>query len=149
MNFYTGGKNGPNLSTLLPEQAAGWRRGTDIKTFNRKNLYDYINGGAELYLSYGFQSVISSKYTHTGKADILVELFDMGNSLNAFGIFAHTREKIDTTFGQGSQYTDGLLLFWKNQYYISILTFEESDESKKTIFKLADMIEMAIEQMEE
>jgi hypothetical protein len=68
----------------------------------------------------------------------------MGNSKNAFGIFSHSREIIQTTFGQGSQYTEGLLLFWKGRYFISILCSPETDAGKKAVLDLAGLIDKEI-----
>jgi len=113
--------------------------------YNRDNLFDYINGGAELYLSYGFQGLITRLYQRGEQPDIIVDVFDMGTSPNAYGIFSHSCEQLSNEIGQGSQYTMGLLQFWKNRYYVSILASPETDESKETIFKIARVIEKRIE----
>ncbi|MFC2088802.1 DUF6599 family protein, partial [Calditrichota bacterium] len=112
--------------------------------YNQETLYEYIDGGAELYISYGFKEVLSRKYIKSGQPDILVEIFDMDSSVNAYGIFSHSREEIDTTFGQGSQYTSGLMLFWKDKFYISILASPENKYSKQAIFDLAKIIDATI-----
>jgi len=132
-----------SLSDLLPGEINGWKKQED-QVYNKETLYEYINGGAELYISYGFKEVLSRKYSKPNQPDILVEIFDMGSSTNAYGIFSHSREEIDTTFGQGSQYTFGLMLFWKDQYLISILASPETEESKQAVFTLAQTIEDAI-----
>jgi hypothetical protein len=138
------GKVKSDLALLLPDVIQGWKVSAKDQIYNRDNLYDYIDGGAELYLSYGFKKVIKRTYTKTGQPDMVVDLFDMGTSQNAYGVFSHARETVDNAFGQGSQYVEGLLLFWKDRYYISILTIPETVESKKAIFDLAKKIEMAI-----
>ena len=44
----------PNeLALLLPDSVLNWRRADNGRKFARENLYGYINGGAELYLTYG------------------------------------------------------------------------------------------------
>jgi hypothetical protein len=68
----------------------------------------------------------------------------MASSEDAFGVFSHSRETIDSTFGQGSQYTKGLLLFWKDRFYVSILASPESEASKAATFELARRIDAAI-----
>lgn len=138
------GDDESDLTLLLPDNIEGWKVATNDQIYNSKNLYDYIDGGAELYLSYGFRRVISRRYSKIEQPDIIVDLFDMRTSQNAFGVFSHARETVDNTFGQGSQYTEGLLLFWKDYYYISILTYPETVESKRAVFNLARKIEMAI-----
>jgi hypothetical protein len=133
-----------SLALLLPDIIEGWNVVENDHTYNPETLYDYIDGGAELYLSYGFNEVLSRRYTKYEQPDIVVDIFDMGTSHNAYGTFSHSRETLDSTFGQGSEYAEGLLLFWKDRYFISILTFPETVESKKAIFQLARIIEKAI-----
>lgn len=132
-----------NLLDQLPETVDGWQASQDT-VYTPDNLYDYINGGAELYLSYGFKDVLSRTYVRPEQPDILVDIFDMGRAANSFGVFAHTREVVDTTFGQGSQYTSGSLVFWKGRYFVSIFTFPETKASKAALMTLGNQIEQAI-----
>ena len=133
------------LVEFLPDKLEGWDIPEKDAVYDRDTLYDYINGGAELYHSYGFKEVISRMYTAPGQPDILLDLFDMGSSQNAYGVFSQSRETIDTMYGQGSQYTQGLLLFWKDRYLVSILATPETEEAKKAVFSLARQIDSAIE----
>lgn len=138
------GKGKLGLAWLLPDAIKGWKVVAKDKIYDRDNLYNYIDGGAELYLSYGFKNVINRTYAKPGQPDVVVDLFDMGTSQNAYGVFSHARETVDGTFGQGSQYAEGLLLFWKDLYYISIFFSPETVESKRAVFDIARKIEMAI-----
>lgn len=133
-----------DLVSLLPDDVGGWRVGADDQAFTPENLFDYINGGAELYLSYGFKSVLSRTYTNADRPEIIADIFDMGSSENAFGVFSHSREIIDDTIGQGSQYSHGLMLFWKDRYYVSILASPETAETKEAVFELARHIDQEI-----
>jgi hypothetical protein len=132
------------LKRLLPNKINQWSIAEQDQFYNSENLYEYINGGAELFLSYGFKHMITRIYTTPDQPEIIVDVFDMGNSYNAYGVFSYSREQEDSTFGQGSQYVTGLLLFWKNQYYISILFNPETEEAKMTAFEIARHIESKI-----
>jgi hypothetical protein len=133
------------VDAALPDELLGWRTVPDERVvYNRETLYDYIDGSAELYLSYGFHHLVCCRYVQMGEPDIVVDLFDMGTSQNAFGVFSQSREVIEDAFGQGSQYTEGLLLFWKGRYYVSILSSPETGRSKDAVFELARMIASAI-----
>jgi hypothetical protein len=134
----------PGFPLQLPGRVAGWAAVGEDKIYTTENLFEYIDGGAELYLSYGLSSVLARNYTREGEPDITVDLFDMGSSENAFGVFSHSRETIDSAFGQGSQYTKGLLLFWKDRFYVSILASPETKASKAAVFALARSIEAQI-----
>ena len=133
-----------SLIDLLPEAIDGWDISEKDQSYNRDNLFDYINGGAELYLSYGFTNVLSRRYSRPDQPDIVVDVFDMQDSRNAYGVFSFSREIVDRAVGQGSQYTAGLLLFWKDRYYVSILASPETPESKDAVYGLARHLDKLI-----
>jgi len=132
-----------NLTRYLPDEAESWSTERD-QVYTPETLYSYIDGGAELYLSYDFRQMLNRVYSTPGQPDLQVDLFDMGTSYNAFGVFSHSRESVDTTFGQGSQYVPGLLLFWKDRYYVSILASPETAESKTAMHRIAATIDQRI-----
>jgi hypothetical protein len=139
-------KDTSELKLLLPAEVDGWKAAQKDGIFNKKTLYDYIDGGAELYLSYGFEKAVNRTYERPGQPDIVVDLFDMGSSVNAYGVFSHSIESIDTAYGQGSQYSEGLLLFWKDRYYLSIMSYPATPDSKKAVLGLGRKIEQAIKE---
>lgn len=132
------------LSSLFPQEVSGWKAAGKDSTYNRTTLFDYIDGGAELYLSYGVNEVINRRYTHEGRPDIVVDIFDMATAPNAFGVFTQSMEMVDKSFGQGSQISKGLLIFWKDHYYVSMMAYPETDESRRALQMLAAMIDHAI-----
>ena len=138
------GKDTSDLALLLPDTLQGWKVTGEDARYGRDTLYDYIDGGAELYLSYGFKRVINRTYVQANQPDMVVDIFDMDTSQNAYGVFSHSMETVETTFGQGSQSSEGLVLFWKGPYYISIMAHPETAESKKALIDLAKKIDCAI-----
>lgn len=112
--------------------------------FNTETLYNYIDGGAELYLSYGFTNVLSRRYSCPGEMDIVAEIFDMKGARDAFGAFTNMREKNQHEFGQGSQQLQGSLIFWKDHYFITLSTNKSTEKSMAAIKKIAEYIDQAI-----
>lgn len=133
-----------NLSELLPDKVNGFKSGNSDTYYNQETLFEYINGGAELFISYNFDRVISRTYSQGGQADIVVEIFDMLEAKNAFGVFSHDREKLDATYGQGSETYQGAILFWKDRYYVSLFTEKENEVSGPAISSLAAEIDKLI-----
>ena len=129
---------------ILPETVAGWTKAEAPDLYTPENLSKYIDGGAELYLSYNFQNALALKYKDSAGNEIEVDIFDMGSAPDAFGVFAHSRETIDDRFGQGCEYAAGLLTFWKDRYYVSILAYPETAEKRDVVFNLGRAIEAAI-----
>lgn len=126
----------------LPETVGEWGRAPDFAVYDVDNLYTYINGGAELYISYRFISLISQRYVAEEHDEIRIDIFDMGSSQNAYGIFSHSREEIDDFVSSDieSEYAGGLLTFWKGQYYVSILAYPETESRKQVVRQLARKI---------
>jgi hypothetical protein len=129
-----------DFDKALPPEIDGWKKAGSPVTYDNKSLYDYINGGAELYIAYNFQKMYAFRYTVGDDSEIIIDIFDMGKSYDAFGIFSHGREEDDKKLGQGSEYNSGLLTFWKDRYYVSILAFPETESKAQTVKKLGAML---------
>ena len=137
-------KKKQHAAIQLPSEAHGWKAKAGDRIFRGAELYDYIDGGGELYLSYGFKTLLSRKYTRPGQPEITLDLFDMGSSRNAFGVFSHSREKIEHDAGQGSEYGAGQMTFWKERYFVSLMSRKETAEAKKAIYEIAKKISETI-----
>lgn len=133
-----------DIGQKLPAAIGGCVKAGAPMRCDSGNLSDYIDGGAELYLSYNFKASFSQKYTCPESEEISVDIFDMGSSYDAFGVFAHSRESIDYSVGQGSEYAAGLLTFWKDRYYVSILAYPETPARKDAVFTLGRTVADAI-----
>jgi hypothetical protein len=131
------------LRRMVPDEANGWKK-REVSFYDSRSIFDYIDGGGELYISYNFKTLMSVRYERRGAPTIIVDLFDMGSSKDAFGVFTFDRGDEEAGIGQNSCYRGGLLTFWKFRYFVSIYTEEENEESKRTIFEIAKLIENSI-----
>lgn len=124
-------------SPSVPKNMNGWAADVEVRTYNRKTLFKYIDGGAELYLAYRFQKVYVYTYAKEGDSDIVMDIYDMSTPEDALGVFTSEREEDDIGIGDGSEYYAGLLRFYKGRFFVSILTHEETPQSRQTVFSLA------------
>src|SRR4030042_4975524 len=71
----------------------GWSWQGVPRHFTVQNLYEYIDGEAELYYAYGFRELATLTYFWKNPEDTFftVNVYDMGDSLNAFGIYSNYR----------------------------------------------------------
>jgi hypothetical protein len=127
----------------LPEQFQSYRA-TDQLNYTEKELYDYINGGAELYLSYGLASMTGCKYSGENLPQVTVEIYEMTSSENAYGVYTQSRDKEEYDYGQGSQSFLDFILFWKDCYFVIVNTQEIVPESEKAIKYLAELSDRVI-----
>lgn len=132
--------------SALPNELNGWTKSSSDRVFDNKTLYDYIDGGAELYLSFGFTKVFNRIYSHPNQPDIRIDIFYMNTSYDAFGVFSLSSGKIEHDYGNQSETTPDAILFWKDNYYVFISSMNETGESTKTIKLLARLIDKSISQ---
>ncbi len=91
--------------------------------FSGFSLSDYINGGAELYLAYGFREVAVTEFRSDAGSRLTVEVYLMSSPENAYGVFSTDRAGEHWPLGADSSYGDGLLRFWKGPYFVRVLCF--------------------------
>ncbi|MDR0698709.1 MAG: hypothetical protein LBG28_05770 [Tannerella sp.] len=127
----------------LPEKFDAYHI-SDRLDYKGEALYDYINGGAELYLSYGLAGMTGCKYNGDGLPQVTVEIYEMTSPANAFGVYTQSRDREECEYGQGSQRSGDFLLFWKDRYYVIITTEKATPESSKALLHIASAADKAI-----
>jgi len=140
-----GGGNVNNLYQSIPKQIMNWKAKDKDEIYNRETLYDYLNGGAELYLTYDFKQVIVRRFIGLDQDEIVLDIYDMSSSTEAFGIFSIEFEEEDVGIGQGSEYGSGLLRFWKERFFVSIITMGDEQTTKPAILELGRAVAAAID----
>lgn len=106
-----------------------WKLSEKVQTFNPENLYDFINGGADNYLSYNFQELSVFTYER-GDKYITLEVYRHKGLPQAFGIYSSEKpsdaqfEKIGVQGYVGA----GICNFYTGNYYIKISTHESASE---------------------
>lgn len=128
------GKMNPKIS--LPSEIAGWKWDGKEKKYNSRTLFDYINGAAELYLAYGFQGLMVRRFEKIGQPPILIEVYEMASSEDAYGVFSFEHQDEPVGIGQGSEFGGGLLRFWKGRHFISVYAEGEGSGIESAILSL-------------
>jgi len=89
-------------NTLFPE-IEGWKRSGNIQVFTSESLFDYIDGAAELYLSYDFHQLQVAEYHDQEETIITVEVYGHKTPLHAFGIYSQERPREANFLDIGAQ----------------------------------------------
>lgn len=114
---------------LLPREISGFQRVGAVRIFTKENLYEYINGHAEYFLTAGFEKLVVGDYVQSGtdpdQSDVIVDIYDMGRSIQAVGVLTEETGKnpgkvLDEIVGaktpQGISFVSG-------NYYIKIASY--------------------------
>lgn len=117
-----------NLMDLLPPQISSCERQADTATYDRETIFDYIDGAGEVYRSYDFREVAVANYVCGDGALLRIEIFDMGLSADAYGVFSYGREQEEIGIGGGYELRGSVLSFWQDRFYVCV-SIEESEAS--------------------
>lgn len=132
-----------DLIGLLPDssQIAPFVNSEKAEIFEKENLYKYINGAADLYLEYGFKAVLTQQYVFEHSTFVL-DIYEMTDSLAAFGIYSMFRDptKPGLNIGQDGVEFDYQVSFWQDKYYVNVMGYENSVETKKMLIKTAGLV---------
>ena len=111
------------LEAILPvECASGWVMDGKVATYTPENLYKYIDGEAELYMPYGFRKAATAMYVKPGNKDIgiVVNVFELGSLLDAFGIYSNYRSPTLEQIKAGAEgfLDESQLMFYQDRYFV-------------------------------
>jgi len=124
----------------------GFKKTTSYPVFGPENLWDFINGAADNYLSYGFQDLHVAEYKK-GKNVIKLEIYRHKDNTVAFGIYSSERSPSFQFMNLGAQgyKADGSINFFKGKYYVKIRTYSKSEKTLQSTaslaLKVANMLE--------
>ena len=133
------------IESLVPKVVPkGWVLRDAPKTFSRETLYEHIDGQADLFLQYGFEKSVAAVYWNANSAEdkIDLDIYDMGNTIQAFGVFSRFRQKESPAgFGLDSYLGDQYALFYRGRYFVIL----QATESNPSVLKqLAESIDPLI-----
>ncbi|MGC8835010.1 MAG: DUF6599 family protein [Armatimonadota bacterium] len=131
-------------SINLPEGVGGWVRAGPDKQFAGREIFTYMDGAGELYLAYAFKSLTVREYRNPPQPPIVLELYDMSNPSDAFGVFTLDIDGTQVNIGKGGIYSAGLLRFWKGRYFVRVITQQETPASKAAVLGLAEKASDAV-----
>jgi hypothetical protein len=117
-----------DLARAIPNTVLAFAASGKDAVYDRKTLYDYMDGGAEVILAFDFKDVLVRKFKDPAGEEIDLDIYDMGSAAEAFGIFSCDRQSGPAGIGQESEYGSGLLRFRQGRYFVSIMT--PGDETK-------------------
>ncbi len=134
---------GLSCSNFLPDKIAraGIERSSEIRTFKGESLFEYIDGGAEIYHSYGFIEVATANYSF-GETEMVIDIYRFDNPDNAYGLFASFRpdNPVFVQLGAEGFSSPTSIDFVKGPFVVRVVGFEESAEAEQAIGVLASEI---------
>ncbi len=123
----------------------GFKLKEPVRFYNQGDLYEYIDGQAVFYISYGFKRLEHGVYV-SGKKEYTVDVYELASRLSAFGAYRQQRDESsgELKVGVEGSTIEYLTTFYKGSHYIEIIPAGSESEDVPTMKKLASHVAAAI-----
>jgi hypothetical protein len=133
-----------DLAGLLPagSEIPGWKLDGEPLAYTADNLWEYIDGSAENFLSFGFRRVIAQDYVSDAGKGLAVEIYEHESSLMAYGIYAQMRSPGLAFHDIGDEaFSDAYSMsFRKGCFFARVAVFESADTLREALEQFAGAI---------
>jgi len=125
----------------------GWSKDGQPGTYDPETLYEYINGAADLYITYDFRELLTMNYEKGEDKGLAVDIYRHDTPRNGFGIYSRERptEGNFVSIGTEGYYDQGILNFVKGRYYVKLAGFYLEEEDKSLLTRIAEEVAGRIE----
>ncbi|MGA8729767.1 MAG: DUF6599 family protein [Terracidiphilus sp.] len=122
---------------------SNWEKTSDTRVFAANDLWKYIDGDAEQYISAGVVSTSTSDYKYQGQLEAVVDVYTMEASKGARQILETglTKDVKTVPLGdEGLQYAQSVT-FRKGPYLVRIVAYESTPDTPQALMALAHGVE--------
>ena len=119
----------------------GWEREGKPSVFIKADLFNHIDGGADLFIEFGFERVIVQHYAR-GPAEIAIEIYEMTGPEAALGIYLMKCGQESPLAGIAARNSSETAQFtiFKGRYFIQVNNFPKDEGAVPGMLALAKVI---------
>ncbi len=127
--------------TILPGDgfAPGWMKEGKVRLFQKEDLFNYIDGGAELFHEFGFMSLYVQEYCK-GEEELVLELYRMTEPAAALGVYLLKKGHEKSVPGVACRHSGNAfqILAVKGDYFITVRNYSGNDETAASMARLVN-----------
>ena len=108
----------------------------------RQGMYDYMDGGAELYFDHGWELLIAADLKSEDEREFKVEIYRLQTTQDAKDLL-ETQDELGDTFqvGDRSYYGEGMIVWVQGKYYVRLWSWDEYDLVRADVTAIAKALE--------
>ena len=104
----------------------------------KQGMYDYMDGGAELYFDHGWELLIAADLQGEADREFKIELYVVKTHQNALDLLDTQRDLGDTTsVGDKAYYGSGMVVWVQKNYYVRLWSWKEYDAVQNEVLTIA------------
>ena len=138
-----------DLSVFIPKsgEVSGWTLSEEPKNYYGDNLFQMINGGADIYHEYGFTQVLSAEFMDARGKSIKLEIYEMESPAAAYGIYTFKVGDSGKALAIGREafLEEYYLNFWKGNLLVTVIGPDSEEETLQGIVALAKAVDACID----
>ena len=124
------------------DKVAGWQKTSETRVFAAKDLWQYIDGDAEQYISAGVVTTSTSDYKYQGKLETTVDVYTMNDAAGAGKILeTGTSDAKPIQLGDAGVAYAQSIIFRKGPRLVRIVAYESTPDAPQALLALAHGIE--------
>ena len=127
--------------SLFP-QIPGWNIAQEDPVYDANNLWDIIDGAADLYLEYAFVDLHIARYINSDSIEVKTELYRHRSDVDAFGIYSQERDTGYNFIPLGVQgyLQQGVLNFLTGSCYVKLSTYQTGTRAQEAMRTVGTML---------
>jgi hypothetical protein len=145
-----GPKPAAKPDALFPEsnEVAGWTKTREMRTFDARSLWQYINGDAERYVQAGVQRTLTADYRYQGRIDAVVDIHAMATVEGAKKVFESESSvgSQPVELGDAGRLYAASLIFRRGSHLVRLVAYGDAPGTGKALVELARRIDARIGQ---
>jgi hypothetical protein len=121
----------------------GWTKNGETRTFKAADLWQYIDGDAERYVSAGVVTTSTADYQYNGKIEATADVYTMSDEAGARKVFDSdpAQDSKSASIGDASRVFGQSLIFRKGPYLVRIVAFSPAPGLDQNLIALGHAIE--------
>jgi hypothetical protein len=121
---------------------SGWEKTGETRTFAAKDLYQYIDGDADQYVSAGVVTTSTADYKYQGGLEATVDVHTMGDAAGAGKIFSKdlSSDGQSVAIGDAGVAHAQSVVFHKGRFLVRIVSYQSTPGSSDALQSLARAI---------
>ncbi len=131
--------------SFLPDnnEAPGWVKTSETRTFAADELWKYLDGDAEKYLRAGVQKTLTSDYRYREKIEATADIHAMRSSEGARKVFESevSLGSQPLAIGDAGRISKGTLAFREGPFFVRLVAYQDAPEANEALIVLARAIE--------
>jgi hypothetical protein len=108
----------------------GWTPTGEIQVYDSENLFDLVNGQAEVFFAYTYEQTTVQQYQDAAGTIITIEVWQTALPVDAYGLFSSYVAGSPSDIGNDSDADPGRrLAFWQDRYYVRVRARQDVDDA--------------------